>query len=58
MCYHIIRWYDSVRAGPAIKRCYRTRQQAHLDKDTRVGSVTGRISTWSRTIRPRASSTP
>ena len=28
MCYHIIRWHDSVRATPAIKRCYRAMSTA------------------------------
>ena len=28
MCYHIVRWYDSVRCGPALKTCYRTKSTA------------------------------
>ena len=24
VCYHIVRWYDSVRVAPAIRRCYRS----------------------------------
>ena len=28
MCYHIVRWYDSVRAAPAIRRCYRSMSAA------------------------------
>ena len=32
MCYHIIRWHDSVSANVAIKRCYRTREHANTDR--------------------------
>ena len=28
MCHHIVRWYDSVRAAPAIRRCYRSMSAA------------------------------
>ena len=28
MCYHIVRWYDSVRVAPAIRRCYRSMSAA------------------------------
>ena len=28
MCYHIVCWYDSVRAAPAIRRCYRSMSAA------------------------------
>ena len=28
MCYHIVRWYDSVRAAPAIRRCYHSMSAA------------------------------
>ena len=28
MCYHIVRWYESMRAAPAIRRCYRTMSTA------------------------------
>ena len=28
MCYHIVRWYDSVRAAPALRRCYRSMSAA------------------------------
>ena len=28
MCFHIVRWYDSVRAAPAIRRCYRSMSAA------------------------------
>ena len=38
MCYHIVRWLDSVRAIPAIERCFRSRQQAH---QARTKGITG-----------------
>ena len=28
VCFHIVRWYDSVRAAPAIRRCYRSMSTA------------------------------
>ena len=28
MCYHIVRWHDSVRATPATRRCYRSMSTA------------------------------
>ena len=32
MCYHIVRWYDSVRAAPAIRRCYRSMSAAQTSR--------------------------
>ena len=32
MCYHIVRWYDSVRASPAIRRCYRSMSAAQTSR--------------------------
>ena len=28
MCFHIVRWFDSVRATPALRRCYRSMSAA------------------------------
>ena len=32
MCYHIVRWYDSVRATLAIRRCYRSMSAAQTGR--------------------------
>lgn len=37
MCYHIIKWHDSVSASVAIKRCYHSR--AHANADRRTGLI-------------------